>query len=162
MGIQIKRTGDGGDTTTPSLWTVLTTKLLARMWVGKIAPQLSQLSLQPGENTLLYFRTRGCTVCDLIDMKVAAACQQAGVTMVIVDRYAKSEAPEDKEIYSQPGNILDFGGAINSAFQVGVYPSLVLIDNTGHIVLKEVGGGHTPPERFDEYLRDCFGKVLAV
>jgi len=99
-------------------------------------------------------------VCDLIDMKVAYGCHSADVDLIIVDRYAKSNAPEDKAIYEQSGNILDFGGAINTAFQIGVYPSLVLIDRAGRIVLKDVGGGQTPPETFDEYLRNRFSTLL--
>lgn len=160
MRIQIKREGDGGDRSNPSLWTVLTSKLLAGRWIGRPVPKLPQLELEAGKNTLLYFCTRGCTVCDLIDMKVAAACHQAGVNLIIVDRYSKSDAPEDQAIYAQSGNILDFGGAINSAFQVGVYPSLVLIDPAGRIALKDVGGGQAPAEQFGTYLSNRFQALL--
>ena len=105
MRIQIKREDDGGDRSSPGLWTVLTSKLLAGRWIGRPVPKLPQLELEAKKNTLLYFRIRGCTVCDLIDMKVAAACHQAGVNLIIVDRYSKSDAPEDQAIYAQPGNI---------------------------------------------------------
>ncbi|WP_424951498.1 hypothetical protein [Deinococcus sp.] len=162
MGIQLKRVDNGEDKTNPTLWTILTSGPLARRWIGKAAPQVSQLALQSGKNTLLYFRTRGCVICDLIDMRVAAACRNSGVDLIVIDRYSKSDAPEDKEIYNQPGNILDFGGLINSAFQIGIYPSLVLINEAGQIVLKQVGSGKTPPEQFGEYLQDRFSIVLAI
>lgn len=159
MGLKIQRTGNGGDHSSPSLWTVLTSGLLARKWLGQAAPQLPQLQLKPQHNTLLYFRTRGCTVCDLIDMQVAAACHQAGVDLLIVDRYAKSDAPEDRAIYDQRGNILDFGGPINTAYQIGVYPSLVLISSEGKIVLKDVGN-RVKPEVYGKYLIDKFAVLL--
>ena len=57
-------------------------------------------------------------------------------------------------------NILDFGGAINSAFQVGVYPSLVLINLAGRIALKDVGGGQAPAEQFGTYLSGRFQALL--
>ena len=152
MPIRISRPGDGGDRSGTNLWTLLTSKVFARRWLGKVAPPLPGLPLPAGDPVLLYFRTRGCTVCDLIDMQVAAACHKAGVNLVIVDRYAKSDAPEDQAIYAEPTNILDFGGAINRAYGIGVYPSLVLIDQAGKIVLKDVGSGQAPAEKFGEYL----------
>lgn len=161
MGLKIKiqRTGNGGDTSSSSLWVVLTSGLFAGRWIGKPAPQLPQLPLEPDHNTLLYFRTRGCTVCDLIDMQVAAACHRAGVDLLIVDRYAKSDAPEDQAIYARRGNILDFGGPINTAYQIGVYPSLVLISSEGKIVLKDVGN-RVKPDVYGEYLRSKLAVLL--
>ena len=160
MRLQIKRVGNGGDPSGNSLWTTLTSALFARRWIGRLAPRLPQLALEAGLPTLLYFRTRGCTVCDLIDMKVAAACYNRNVRLVIVDRYSKSDAPEDKAVYAQPGNLLDFGGPINRAYQIGVYPSLVLIDRAGIIVLKDMGGDQAPPEGFGDYLQGRFGEKL--
>ena len=159
MKIQIRRAERSGDTSSSGLWTVLTSGLFARRWLGRTAPRVPTLLLPSGRHTLLYFRTRGCTVCDLIDMKVAAACSQEGVELMIIDRYAKSDNPKDKEIYTQPGNVLDVGGAINTAYQVGVYPSLILIDRSGHIVMKDVGT-QAAPEQFDSYLRTQFGALL--
>ena len=158
--ISVQRTGNGGDSSSPSLWTVLTSGLFAGRWIGKPAPQLPQLGLEPGRETLLYFRTRGCTVCDLIDMQVAAACHNAGIDLLVVDRYAKSDDPESREIYTQRGNILDFGGPINTAYQIGTYPSLVLVNAEGTIVLKDVGGGQARPEVFGAYLRGKFSALL--
>jgi hypothetical protein len=160
MRLQVKRAGNGGDPSGNSLWATLTSGLLARRWLGRPAPRLAQLALQEGQPTLLYFRTRGCAVCDLIDMKVAAACHTGKVRLVIVDRYAKSDAPEDRAIYTQPGNLLDFGGPINRAYQIGVYPSLVLIDGAGVMVLKDIGGGQVPPEQFGDYLQGRFVEKL--
>ncbi|TSA86849.1 PIN domain nuclease [Deinococcus detaillensis] len=161
MGLKIKiqRTGNGGDTSSPSLWTVLTSGLFARKWLGRAAPRLPQLPLEPARNTLLYFRTRGCTVCGLIDMQVAAACHQSGVDLLIVDRYTKSDDPEDQTIYAQRGNILDFGGPINTAYQIGTYPSLVLINSEGKIVLKDVGN-RAKPDVYGEYLKNKFAVLL--
>ena len=158
MGLKITRQGARRDPTSPSLWTVLTSSLLARRWLGRPPPKLTQLPLNLGQPTLLYFRTRGCTVCGLIDMQVAAACHLGGVTLLIVDRYAKSEEPEALEIYAQPGNILDIGGPIHTAYQIGVYPSFVLI-NQGQIVLKDVGD-KARPEVYGEYLQGRFAALL--
>ena len=160
MPIKIQRVSNGGDTTSPSLWTILTSSLFAGRWIGKPAPQLPQLLLEAGRETLLYFRTRGCTVCDLIDMQVAAAYHKAGIDLPIVDRYAKSDDPASLEIYSQRGNILDFGGSINTAYQIGKYPMLVLVNAAGEIVLKDVGGGQARPEVFGEYLGEKFSTLL--
>ena len=79
--------------------------------------------------------------------------------MVIVDRYSKSDAPEDLEIYSQPDNVLDFGGGINRAYGIGAYPSLVLIDRSGTIAMKDVGGKATVDGFFD-YLCEQFRMLL--
>ncbi len=138
---------------------MLTSGLFASRWIGRLAPQLEQLPLEPGQPTLLYFRTRGCTICGLIDMQVAAACHRGGVRLVIVDRHAKSEEPEALEIYTQPGNILDVGGPINTAYQIGVYPSFVLVKD-GLIVFKDVGikARH---EVYGEYLQKRFAALMA-
>ena len=160
MGLKIQRTSNGGDFSSSSLWTVLTSGLFAGRWIGKHAPQLPQLPLESARNTLLYFRTRGCTVCDLIDMQVAAACHNAGIDLLIVDRYAKSDDPEAREIYTQRGNILDFGGAINNAYQIGLHPSLVLLNTEGKVVLKDVGT-KAKPEMFSEYLERKFSTLLS-
>ena len=93
-------------------------------------------------------------------MKVAAACHQNNVRMVIVDRYSKSDAPEDLMIYSQPDNVLDFGGGINRAYGIAVYPSFVLIDQAGTIAMKDVGGNKATVDGFFDYLCEQFRVLL--
>ena len=93
-------------------------------------------------------------------MQVASACQAAKVGLRIVDRYAKSDDAEAKAIYNEPTNILDWGGSVNSAYQIGVYPSLVLINAAGKIVLKDVGN-KVKPEQMRQYLDKRFDELLS-
>lgn len=159
MALQIRHSVNRDDPTNPHFWTVLTSALFARRWLGRVAPHFPQLSANPGP-TLLYFRTRGCTVCDLIDIRVAQASKRAGVKLLTIDRYAKSDDPQDQLIYGEPGNILDKGGIINKAYGIGVYPSLVLINNSGTIVMKDVGV-KAPVDTFDHYLKEQFQILLS-
>jgi hypothetical protein len=94
-------------------------------------------------------------------MRVGQATHRAGVTLKIIDRHPKSEAPEDQVVYTQQDNILDRGGPINEAYQIGVYPSLVLIDSSGTIVMKDVGV-KAPVDTFDEYLAGQFKRLLST
>lgn len=155
MALSIRRDLVRDDPTSPRLWTVLTSGIFARRWIGRPAPAVPGLALSTERPTLLYFRTRGCTVCDLVDMQVAQACRQASVDLVIIDRYAKSDDPVDRAIYDQPGNLLDKGGVINEQYAVGVYPTFVLVNPQHRIVLKDVGL-KAKPEVFRAYLEAQF------
>lgn len=155
MALSIRRDIVRDDPTSPRLWTVLTSGPFARRWIGRPAPAAPGLTLSTERPTLLYFRTRGCTVCDLVDMQVAQACRLGAVELVIIDRYAKSDDPADRAIYDQPGNLLDRGGVINEQYAVGVYPTFVLVNPAHRIVLKDVGA-KTKPEAFRAYLEQQF------
>lgn len=142
MALSIRRDVVPDDPTSPQLWTVLTSGLFARRWIDRPAPAGQGLTLSTEQPTLLYFRTRGCTVCDLVDL-------------VIIDRYAKSDDPVGRAIYVQPGNLLDKGGVINEQYAVGVYPTFVLVNPDHRIVLKDVGA-KAKPEVFRTYLEAQF------
>lgn len=158
MALSIKRDVVRDDPTSPRLWTVLTTGPFAHRWIGRLAPAAPGLNLSTERPTLLYFRTRGCTVCTLVDMQVAQACHQASVDLLIIDRYAKSDDPADRIIYDQPGNLLDKGGVINEQYAVGVYPTFVLVNPDHRIVLKDVGA-KAKPEVFKAYLDEQFRRA---
>ncbi len=105
---------------------------------------------------LLYFRTKGCVVCGLVDMQVGHACAKAGVELVIVDRWTAEGRPNQDEPYlDSAGNIVDADGSINKKYRVAIYPTFVLLDANAKIVMREVGVQGSP-ESYDQYLTNRF------
>lgn len=159
MRIKITRDSPNMRDKAPSLFAVLSCMLFSSWWQGKPAPHLAAFA---GElPRLLYFRAKGCTVCDLIDMRVAQACTTAGVALTVIDRHPKDDGDGAGRTAQQEGtgNILDADGTINGAYGVAVYPCFVLIGVDGHIALKEVGA-NSKPEVFNEHLLKRFNHYL--
>jgi len=139
------------------LGALLSNMLLPARGTGRPAPTSALFS---GDlPRLVYFRNKGCTVCDLVDMRVGQACARANVTLGIVDRWPKEGRPTESAPYlDEVGNVVDADGSVNSAFGVAVYPTFVLIGTDGRVAWRGVGvRGET--DTFDAYLARQFERL---
>lgn len=105
---------------------------------------------------LLYFRTKGCIACGLVDMRVGHACAEAGIELVIVDRWPANGRPIQEMPYlDDAGTIVDADGSINKTYRIAIYPTFVLLNTQDKIVMREVGV-QGAPENYDHYLLNNF------
>ncbi|WP_157448855.1 TlpA family protein disulfide reductase [Deinococcus peraridilitoris] len=139
---------------------VVSNMLFPKRGVGK-SPPASFLYPSSGRR-LFYFRNKGCIICGLIDMKVASAAHQSGVTLIIIDRWPHEGRPKQSTPYlDDVGNIVDSDGTLNKAFDVAIYPTFVFVDDSNKIVVREVGA-EAKPEVFDEHLLKHFNAHLDI
>lgn len=142
------------------LGAVLSNMIFPNRGTGRAAPT-SVLFSGPAPR-LVYFRTKGCTVCDLIDMRVAQACNRAGVTLTIVDRWPKEGRPtEDTPYLDEVGNVVDADGSVGDAFGVAIYPTFALIDRHEKLVWRGVGV-RGADDAFDSLLLKRFERLTSA
>ena len=102
---------------------------------------------------LLYFRNKGCVACGIINMQIVWFCKNAGLDLVIVDRWPHEGVPTQKVPYEDElGNVLDADGSIGDAYNVAIYPTFVYVDELGNIQNRQAGINKRDSEAVERFL----------
>ncbi|CAN5624044.1 hypothetical protein BH24DEI1_BH24DEI1_15510 [soil metagenome] len=117
MGIKIQRRAKDERQAGSSLLEVLSCLLFPSRWKGRTASELSRLDVQDKLPALLYFRSKGCVACGLVDMRVVQACLKVGVSLAIIDRHPGIESSIEEGGWQdgKVGTVADYDGVINRA-----------------------------------------------
>lgn len=89
-------------------------------------------------------------------MFVGQTCSSLDIRLIVIDL---SSGESGIEVYDNEELILDNNGEWNKMYSIAIYPTFVLIDKNGHILLKEVDV-KVPVDQFKAYFKKLLKTAL--